>query len=35
LNRLGFLSTMLQRSLCAEVAQLERLKGVLELQPAI
>ena len=35
LNRLGFLSTMLQRSLCAEVAQLERLKDVLELQPAI
>ncbi|CCQ44129.1 putative uncharacterized protein [Pseudarthrobacter siccitolerans] len=34
LNRLGFLNRMLQRSLCAEVAQLDRLKDVLELQPA-
>jgi len=35
LNRIGFLNRMLQRSLCSEVAQLERLKDVLELQPAI
>jgi len=35
LNRLGLLNSMLQRSLCAEAAQLDRLKDVLELQPAI
>jgi uncharacterized membrane protein len=35
LNRIGFLNRMLQRSLSTEVAQLERLKDVLELQPAI
>jgi uncharacterized membrane protein len=35
MNRLGFLNNMLQRSLRAEVAKLDRLKGVLELQPAI
>lgn len=35
LNRLGFLNTMMQRSLSSEVGQLERLKDVLELQPAI
>jgi uncharacterized membrane protein len=35
LNRIGFLNRMLHRSLCSEVAQLERLKDVLELQPAM
>jgi uncharacterized membrane protein len=35
LNRLGLLNTMMQRSLNSEVGQLERLKDVLELQPAI
>lgn len=35
LSRTGLLNRMLQRSLCAEVAQLGRLKDVLELQPAI
>ena len=35
LHRLGFLDRMLQRNLRSEVAQLERLKDVLELQPAI
>lgn len=35
LTKLGFLNRMLQRNLRSEVAQLERLKDVLELQPAI
>jgi hypothetical protein len=35
LNRLGFINTMMQRSLCSEVGQLERLKDVMELQPAM
>ncbi|HET7781588.1 SRPBCC family protein [Pseudarthrobacter sp. CC4] len=35
LNKLGFTSRMFQRNLRSEVAQLERLKDVLELQPAI
>ncbi|WP_461188183.1 SRPBCC family protein [Arthrobacter sp. Z4-13] len=35
LQRLGFLSRMSQRNLCSEVAQLERLEDVMELQPAI
>jgi uncharacterized membrane protein len=34
LDRLGLLNRMVQRSVCSEVAQLERLKDVLELQPA-
>ncbi|MGN7149397.1 SRPBCC family protein [Arthrobacter sp. SAFR-179] len=35
LSRLGFLNGMLQRRLSADVAQLDRLKHVLELQPVI
>lgn len=35
LSRLGFLNRMLQRSVSSDVAQLERLKDALELQPAI
>lgn len=35
LGRLLFLNRMAQRSLCAEVAQLEQLKNVMELQPAL
>ncbi|ELT44089.1 SRPBCC family protein [Arthrobacter nitrophenolicus] len=35
LDRLGLLNKMVQRSVRAEVAQLERLKDVLELQPAV
>lgn len=35
LNRLGLPDRMLQRSMRSEVAQLERLKDVLELQPAM
>ena len=35
LHRLGFLSRMAQRNLNFEVAQLERLEEVMELQPAI
>jgi uncharacterized membrane protein len=35
LHRLGFLSRMAQPNLCSEVAQLERLNDVMELQPAI
>ena len=35
LDRIGLLNTMVQRSVRSEVAQLERLKDVLELQPAI
>lgn len=35
LDRLGLLNRMVQRKVHAEVAQLERLKDVLELEPAI
>jgi len=35
LHRLTFLSRMAQRSLRSEVAQLERLEDVMELQPAV
>ncbi|MDQ0799417.1 SRPBCC family protein [Arthrobacter sp. SLBN-112] len=35
LNRLGILDGMLQRRVSSDVAQLERLKDVLELQPAV
>lgn len=35
LHRLGFLSRMAQRNLSSEVAQLERLEDVMELQPAL
>jgi uncharacterized membrane protein len=35
LDRLGLLNKMVQRSVRAEVAQLDRLKDVLELQPAV
>jgi uncharacterized membrane protein len=35
LNRIGLLNRVLQRSVRSDVAQLERLKDVLELQPAI
>jgi uncharacterized membrane protein len=35
LHRLGFLNTMLQRSVCSDVVQIERLRDVLELQPAL
>jgi uncharacterized membrane protein len=35
LHRLGFLSRMAQRNLSSEVAQLDRLEDVMELQPAI
>jgi hypothetical protein len=34
-SRFGFLDGMLQRRVSADVAQLDRLKHVLELQPAI
>jgi uncharacterized membrane protein len=35
LDRMGFLNRMLQRSVSSDVARLERLRDVLELQPAI
>lgn len=35
LGRIGFLNRMIQRSVRSDVAQLERLRDVLELQPAI
>jgi uncharacterized membrane protein len=35
LDRMGFLNRMLQRSVSSDVAGLERLRDVLELQPAI